>query len=113
VIQHERIRRVNRRLAGDGRYVLYWMQAAQRADYNHALAYAIDRANELKKPVVVVFALTAEFPEANARHYHFMLEGLRETVDALKERGIQMVVRAQSSIKCIPELAREACTSSS
>ena len=109
MIQHERIRRLNRRLAGEGRYVLYWMQAAQRADYNHALAYAIDRANERKKPVVVVFALTAEFPEANARHYHFMLEGLRETADALKERGIQMVVRAQSSIECIPELAREAC----
>jgi len=93
----------------DGRYVLYWMQAAQRARCNHALEHAIDRANELKKPVVVAFGLTADFPEANARHYHFMLEGLREIVDELKDRGIQMLVQAQSPARCIPDLAREAC----
>jgi len=82
VIQHERINRLNRRSAAAGRWVLYWMQAAQRADYNHALEHAIDRANELKKPVVAAFGLTAGFPQANARHYCFMLEGLRETVES-------------------------------
>jgi deoxyribodipyrimidine photo-lyase len=109
MIQNERINLLNRRPIRQGRYVLYWMQAAQRAGCNHALEYAIDRANERKKPVVVAFGLTAAFPEANARHYRFMLEGLRETAAALKDRGIQMVVRAQSPPACIPDLAREAC----
>lgn len=118
MIQRERIHRLNRPSRAsasngepvrDGRYVLYWMQSAQRARCNHALEYAIDRANELAKPVVVAFGLTADFPEANARHYTFMLEGLREVVEDLKDRGIQMVVRAQSPAKCIPELARDAC----
>ena len=67
MIQHERINRWNRRSLTGGRYVLYWMQAAQRANYNHALEYAIRRANELKQPVVVAFGLTADFPQANAR----------------------------------------------
>jgi deoxyribodipyrimidine photo-lyase len=84
------------------------MQAAQRAECNHALEYAIDRANELRLPVVVAFGLTADFPEANLRHYHFMLKGLRETQAALAKRGIRMVVRAESPTTCIPKLAKQA-----
>jgi deoxyribodipyrimidine photo-lyase len=109
VIQQERIESINRKPVRDGRYVLYWMQAAQRAEYNHALEHAVGRANEMKRPVVVAFGLTADFPEANARHYHFMLEGLREARSTLENRGIRMVVRAQPPATGIPELAREAC----
>ena len=67
------MRLLNRKSVRDGRYVLYWMQAAQRAQYNHALEYAIQQANIVKKPVVVVFGLTDKYPEANLRHYAFML----------------------------------------
>jgi len=109
MIQKERITLLNREPPGRGRYVLYWMQAAQREQYNHALEYAVERANDLNKPVVVVFGLTAAFPEANERHYRFMLEGLRETGQALRGRGIQMAVRAESPTACIPEVARDAC----
>ncbi len=69
------------------------MQAAQRADANHALEYAVGAANELRKPLVVLFALTARYPEANERSYAFMLEGLRETRAGLRARGIPLVVR--------------------
>lgn len=110
MIHRERIKPMNRRSARKGRYVLYWMQAAQRARCNHALEHAIDLGNEAGKPVVVAFALTADFPEANARHYHFMLEGLRETQQDLRGRGIQMAVIAQSPAVCIPELAGQACS---
>jgi len=88
--------------------VLYWMQAAQRASYNHALEYAIGRANELKQPVVVAFSLTADFPQANARHCYFMLEGLRETTATLKDRGIQTVVQLGSPTGSIRRLAKDA-----
>ena len=100
MIQRERITLLNREPPGRGRYVLYWMQAAQRERYNHALEYAVERANDLNKPVVVVFGLTAAFPEANERHYRFMLEGLRETQEALRDRGIPMVVQAESPVTC-------------
>ena len=109
MIHPERISRLNRQPVRDGRYVLYWMQAAQRVDCNHALEYAIDRANELRKPVVAAFGFTVDFPEANARHYHFMLEGLREVAEGLKSRGIQMVVRVGSPAMCIAELTTQAC----
>jgi deoxyribodipyrimidine photo-lyase len=109
VIRNEAIRHLNREQVQGGKYVLYWMQAAQRARYNHALEYAIDRANEVKRPIVVVFVLTADFPEANARHDHFMLEGLRQTQAELAERGIRMVVHEGGPRVCMTRLAREAC----
>lgn len=108
MIQRERIAFLNPLAPRDGRYVLYWMQAAQRVEWNHALEYAIEQANERKVPVVVVFGLTADFPEANARHYHFMLQGLSEVRAALARSGIQMVVRAESPRKCVAELAAQA-----
>jgi len=74
-------------------YVLYWMQQSQRAADNPALEHAIAEANDLGLPVLVVFGLMDHYPEANRRHYTFMLEGLRETQNALSERGLRMVVR--------------------
>lgn len=108
MIQKERIRTLNRKDIRKGRYVLYWMQAAQRTEYNHALEYAILEANDLKKPLVVFFGLTESFPEANARHYTFMLEGLTEVQSSLEERGIKMVVRRTSPELGVAELAKEA-----
>lgn len=91
--QEERVRRLNGEEVREGDYVLYWMQSSQRAEYNHALEYAVRRANELSQRLLVVFGLTDGYPEANLRHYAFMLEGLREVEEALKRRGIEFVVR--------------------
>lgn len=108
MVQPERIRILNGKQARDGRYVLYWMQAAQRAEYNHALEYAIRSANKLSKPVVVFFGITEGWPEANLRHFYFMLEGLQETRKALETRGIQMIIRHQSPDSGAAELAKDA-----
>jgi deoxyribodipyrimidine photo-lyase len=109
VIHEERIRPLNEGRVGAGRWVLYWMQASCRAGCNHALEYAIRQANGLGKPVVACFGLTAGFPEANARHYTFLLEGLRDAREALEQRGIPLVVRRGSPDEVAAELARDAC----
>jgi deoxyribodipyrimidine photo-lyase len=96
MIEKERIKALNNKEIEKGVYVLYWMQASQRAEYNHALEYAISKANELHQPVIVFFGITDHFPEANERHYVFMLEGLREVKRSLRKRGIQMVVLHES-----------------
>ncbi len=83
---------MNRKPAVRGGYVLYWMQQSQRAEYNPALEYAVQEANRLGLPPVVVFGLTTRYPEANLRHYAFMLEGLAETRAVLADRGIHMAV---------------------
>jgi deoxyribodipyrimidine photo-lyase len=107
-VASERIQLLNSKAVARGVYVLYWMQQSQRAEYNHALEYAIEQANELKLPVRVVFGLTDDYPEANLRHYTFMLEGLRETQAALAIRGIPMSVQKGDPAKVALKAAREA-----
>jgi len=92
-IHDARVRPLNERAPRRGRFVLYWMQQSQRADGNHALEYAVQRANALALPLRVGFGLTDEYPEAAERHYRFMLEGLRQTARALAARGIPLVAR--------------------
>jgi len=68
--------------------VVLWMQQAQRARANPALAHALAIGALLERPVAVVVGLTPAYPEATARAYAFMLEGLREVRDDLTRRGI-------------------------
>lgn len=108
MIQPERILELNDKPVLDRKCVLYWMQAAQRAEYNHALEYAVRLANERGKPVVAAFSLTDDFPEANERHYAFMLEGLKETQAAIAKRSIQLVILRGDPEQTIPKLAKQA-----
>lgn len=107
-IQRSRLRELNGRAEAAGRFVLYWMQQSQRAEVNHALEYAVREANRLGQGVLVAFGLTDGYPEANLRHYAFMLSGLRETAQALRRRGIAMVARVGSPPRVAIELGREA-----
>lgn len=107
-IQDERVRHLNDEGIRDGDYVLYWMQSSQRAEHNHALEYAVQRANELGQRLLVVFGLTDDYPEANLRHYAFMLEGLADVEEALGKRGIKFVVRKGSPDAVALEAAKKA-----
>jgi hypothetical protein len=106
MIRKERLKSLNACEPRNGDYVLYWMQAAQRAEGNQALEYAIRQANEKRRPCLVFFGLTDRFPEVNARHFIFMLEGLRETQKALADRGMKLVVRPISPEIGVVEMAR-------
>jgi deoxyribodipyrimidine photo-lyase len=81
------------RPAPASRYVLYWMQASQRTAHNPALEYAIEQANAQGLPLLVCFGLMDDYPEANERHYTFLLQGLRDVESDLKARGIRFVVK--------------------
>jgi len=108
MIQKERVRPLNNETGKRRDYVLYWMQASQRAECNHALEYAAGEANARGKPLVVFFGLTEKFPEANERHYAFMLEGLKEVGRSLEERGIRFVLRHISPEAGAVTMARRA-----
>jgi deoxyribodipyrimidine photo-lyase len=102
------IRQLNDADERNGRYVLYWMQHSQRAWQNPALELAINEANERELPVVVTFGLMADYPEANARHYAFLLQGLADVDEGLKQRGIAFVVRLGSPHEVALKLAGDA-----
>jgi len=92
-IHDSRIQSLNDEDLRQGDFVLYWMQQSQRAEYNHALEFAVQQANQMGQGVLVVFGLMDDYPEANLRHYTFMLEGLQETNTVLGKRGIKMIVK--------------------
>ncbi|HEY9217144.1 MAG TPA: deoxyribodipyrimidine photo-lyase [Phenylobacterium sp.] len=91
-----------------GRYVLYWMQQSQRAVFNPALELAIETANARGLPVLVGFGLTADYPEANARHYAFLLQGLADVGDELARRGVGFALRLGTPHQVALELSRQA-----
>jgi deoxyribodipyrimidine photo-lyase len=108
MVHPQRIRAVNRKPVRPGDFVLYWMQASQRAEDNAALDYALAHANELRLPVVCCFALAGDYPEANARHFAFMLQGLAETAGRLADRGVAFVMRLGSPPEVAAGLAERA-----
>lgn len=83
------------------------MQSSQRTEYNHSLEYAINKANHHQKPLLVLFVITENFPEANARHYYFMLEGLKEVQNNLSKRNIKMIIRKGSMVKEVRKMAEQ------
>lgn len=110
LIQEERIRRLNKHAARAGEYVLYWMQQSQRAEFNHALELAVRRANELHRPLLVAFGLMDDYPEANLRHYRFMLDGLAEVGKTLERRGIKFVLQKGRPDQVAVRLAKQAAS---
>lgn len=98
---------VDHPLHREGAYVLYWMQQSQRAEFNPALEYALEQANALDLPLLVCFGLAA-FPEANVRHYDFMLHGLAEVRRRLLARGIGFVIRKSPPHVLARELSEDA-----
>ncbi len=107
-IFRERVVKLNDRNPADGKFVLYWMQQSQRAEYNHALEYAIARANDMKLPLLAIFGLAEKYPEANIRHYAFMIEGLAETRKSLEKRGVKLVVRKGDPAELALDAGRQA-----
>lgn len=63
--------------------VAYWMSREQRVNDNWALIFAQDIAMERRSPLAVVFCLAPQFLEATARHYDFMITGLKEVEQRL------------------------------
>ncbi len=104
-MEPERISPLNQHPRRAGTYVLYWMQQAQRTEDNLALDYAVLRANELNQPLAVAFGLTGGYPEATARHYLFLLEGLRDVAAALARRGIPFQLLNAPPDEAIPRAA--------
>jgi len=64
-----------------------------RAVDNPALDVAIEAGNRLGLPVVVYAQVMVNDPNANLRHYHFLVQGLRDVAEDAAERGVGFVVR--------------------
>ncbi len=92
MVNPDRIQLLNTCPDVNGSYVLYWVQGCVRIPYNDALSFAVEQAHEKNLPLLVYFGVSDDYPEASYRHYHFLLEGVIELCEKLRERNIRMVI---------------------
>jgi deoxyribodipyrimidine photo-lyase len=71
-----------------GEYVLYFCHAYRRGRDNAALAYAIERANELSLPCLFYESIRPDYPHASDRHHAFAIECARDDAYECAARGV-------------------------
>lgn len=72
----------------DGDFVLYWMTMSRRTRWSFALQRAAAWAHAAQRPLVVFEALRCDYPWASDRFHRFLLDGMRDHADALRERPV-------------------------
>ena len=80
--------RVDRPPAAERDYVLYWMTAARRPGWNHALERALYWARSLNRPLVIFEPLRAGYRWASDRHHRFVIDGMADNARAFAERAV-------------------------
>jgi deoxyribodipyrimidine photo-lyase len=110
---NERVVQLNdKKINKNARYVLYWMQMYKRTSYNHALTWAIRKANELELPLVVYEGLKYYYPWASDRLHTFILEGVEEKKREFERLGIRYIFYLQkdesSPKNTVARLAKDA-----
>ena len=105
-MQQERINQLNQKKYSGGS-VLYWMSREQRVRDNWSLVRARELASQFNTTLKVVFCLVPCFLDAPWRHYHFMIEGLKEVESKLKEINVPFILLTGNPADKIPEFIRE------
>jgi deoxyribodipyrimidine photo-lyase len=108
LVDKNRIEKMNEAELKKKEFVAYWMQSSQRLEYNQALGYAVERANQLNQPLLIFFLLNSNFPEAEYGHFKFMLQGLEEIHKKLKAADINFYLVDYQNLEDFKEITVEA-----
>ena len=110
----DRLRVVNdKEVFVDGEYVLYWMIATRRFNYNAALEYAAKLAENYGKPLLVVEEISTSHKFANDRITSFVIQGMVENTSIFKEHNIRFIPWVETPLSgpmgLLNTLAKRAC----
>lgn len=72
----------------DGEFVLYWMIANRRTEWNYSLDRARDWALQLEKPLVILEALRCNYQWASDRLHAFVIQGMQDNQAACEEAPV-------------------------
>ena len=64
-------------------YVIYWCIAFKRTSYNYALQRAVEWANKLSQPLIILEPLILDYPMSSIRFHKFMMDGMKEVSQAV------------------------------
>lgn len=113
-VPNVRTRKLNEStVRADGQYVLYWMTAFRRTQYNFALQRARDWATELAKPLLILEGLRCDYPWACDRFHRFIIEGMVDNRDSLCAGPVLYYPYVEPQLHAgrglVVQLARKAC----
>ena len=95
-----------------GKYVLYWMISARRANYNFALEHAANLAEENGVGLLVLEALRCDYKWASDRFHQFIIEGMRDNQESFEKAGVAYYPYVEESVGAgkglLLELAKQA-----
>jgi len=69
-------------------YVLYWMIAARRTQWNFALDRAVELARQYRRPLVILEPLECSYQWACDRIHRFVMEGMEENDRRLESKPV-------------------------
>ena len=69
---------INPESISGAKYVVYWMISFKRVKYNFALQRAVEWANQLSQPLLILEPLILDYPMSSVRFHKFTLEGMKE-----------------------------------
>ena len=109
-----RIRRGNKQeVSTAGDFVLYWMISCRRANYNFSLQRAVEWAQQLNKPLLVLEALRSNYRWASDRLHRFVIEGMADNAKQFSKRNVHYYPYVEPTHDAgkglLKELARRAC----
>lgn len=109
-----RIRQLNDvSIRRDGDFVLYWMIANRRLTWNFSLQRAVEHAQRLNKPLLVLEALRCGYRWASDRLHRFVLQGMAVNRLTAQSSGIQYLPYLEpehgAGSGMLKELAARAC----
>ncbi|MBL0061713.1 MAG: deoxyribodipyrimidine photolyase [bacterium] len=83
-----RLRTLNAQPPQSGGFVLYWMLAQRRVNFNFALERAVQWAVKLKQPLLVLESLTLVYEFASPRQHVFLLQGMADNAARLSRKPV-------------------------
>ena len=93
-------------------YVVYWMIAFKRVEYNFALERAIEWANKLSQPLVIFEPLILDYPMSSIRFHKFTLDGMKEVSETISKSNAFyypfVETKPKESEQLLGELAKKA-----
>jgi deoxyribodipyrimidine photo-lyase len=102
-----------RPIRADGRFVVYWMTAARRTGWSFGLEYAVGRAVELRRPLVVVETLVSDEQWTSRRHHAFVIQGMIDNAARLADRAVRYYPYVESdsglASRLMTAMAAESC----
>ncbi len=72
-----------------GDFVLYWMVAFRRGDWNFSLDRAVELAQQLGKPLVILEALRCDYEWASDRLHHFVVQGMCDNLRRFADTNVR------------------------